>query len=118
MIKEYHKFVESLTADAEPMNKRLQDPQLMHILHAVIGISGEAGELMDAVKKAIVYGKPIDYVNLQEEAGDLLFYLTLLVNESGMNFNDIMLENMKKLRLRYPNSKFTCDDALSRKDKE
>jgi hypothetical protein len=36
------------------------------MLHCVVGISGEAGELLDAVKKTWVYGKALDHDNLIE----------------------------------------------------
>jgi hypothetical protein len=45
------------------------------LMHATFGISGEAGELLDAVKKHIIYGKPLDRENVVEELGDLEFYL-------------------------------------------
>lgn len=35
------------------------------------GVSGEAGELLDAVKKSVVYKKPLDRENVVEELGDL-----------------------------------------------
>jgi len=46
-----------------------------HALHMAVGISGEAGELLDAVKKAAIYRKPIDRENVIEEMGDLEFYM-------------------------------------------
>ena len=41
----------------------------------VVGVSGEAGELLDAVKKAVIYRKPLDLENVIEELGDLEFYM-------------------------------------------
>jgi NTP pyrophosphatase (non-canonical NTP hydrolase) len=41
------------------------------IEHAIMGLVTEAGELMDAIKKAKIYGKDLDLVNLVEELGDV-----------------------------------------------
>lgn len=40
------------------------------MLHMAVGVSGEAGELLDAVKKATIYKKPIDRENVIEELGE------------------------------------------------
>ncbi len=38
-------------------------PFQAHALHMVLGIAGEAGELVDAIKKATIYGKGLDREN-------------------------------------------------------
>jgi len=86
-------------------------------LHAVMGCATEAGELVDAYKKTVFYGKPLDTVNVKEEIGDILWYLAILCREHGWSFEEIMSENTDKLRLRYP-EQFTTQDAIERKDKE
>ncbi len=43
-------------------------------LHAAVGVSGEAGELLDAIKKTWIYEEPLDLENIIEECGDSLFY--------------------------------------------
>src|ERR1035437_131468 len=47
------------------------DAQDCSILHMVVGISGEAGELLDAIKKQVIYRKPLDRENVIEELGDI-----------------------------------------------
>lgn len=44
------------------------------LMHAFVGIAGESGELLDAVKKQWIYNRPLDRVNVLEELGDLTFY--------------------------------------------
>lgn len=84
------------------------------ILHGAIGMSTEAGELLDNVKKYVFYGKPIDTVNVQEEIGDTLWYIAIICHELNIkNFDDIMETNIEKLRIRYP-EKFKEYDALNR----
>jgi NTP pyrophosphatase (non-canonical NTP hydrolase) len=86
------------------------------ILHAAIGIAGEAGELIDAVKKYIIYGKPLDGDNIDEEMGDILWYLAIMAKALGTNFEKLMEANIDKLKLRYP-EKYTDAAAHARADK-
>lgn len=54
-------------------------PTADHINHMCLGIVGEMGELVDAIKKAYVYGKGIDQTNIVEEVGDVSWYTAGLV---------------------------------------
>ncbi|MEK9152289.1 MAG: nucleoside triphosphate pyrophosphohydrolase family protein [Patescibacteria group bacterium] len=81
--------------------------------HAVMGVCTEAAELLDAVKKAKIYGKTLDRVNLVEEAGDCMWYLALLCTELGVSFEQVWEKNIAKLQARYP-EKFTREQALVR----
>ena len=54
-------------------------PTADHINHMCLGIVGEMGELVDQIKKAYVYGKAIDQVNIIEEVGDVAYYTAGLV---------------------------------------
>lgn len=83
------------------------------IIHAVLGIATEAGELVDAVLTSMEKGSKIDPVNLSEETGDLLWYQALLLRHLGKTFEDVMEQNVAKLKARYPD-KFTAQLALVR----
>ena len=87
------------------------------ILHAAIGLAGESGELLDAVKKAWAYGAPLDIPNCREELGDLFFYWIAACISLNIHPQTIIDENVKKLNARYPSGEFTPTDALARKDK-
>lgn len=99
--------------DYEPVRARLQDIKILRLLHAAMGLSSESGEFMDQMKRHILYGKPLDDVNLKEELGDLEWYIALAIDELQTTFGIIFETNIKKLRARYPN-KFTEHDALNR----
>ena len=86
------------------------------ILHAAVGISGEAGELLDAVKKHWAYGKPLDMVNVIEELGDLEYYMRAMYKVLNLNRDDVLMANIEKLNKRYP-SGYTNEAALARADK-
>lgn len=85
-------------------------------LHMALGVAGEAGEMADAIKKAVFYRKPLDIENVIEEAGDILWYLANLLSSVDSSFDEAMTRNYLKLRARYPEG-FTNADAIARKDK-
>lgn len=86
------------------------------LLHAALGLTSEAGEFADAVKKNVVYGKPLDKENLIEELGDLLWFTSLACDVLNVDMAFVMEENIKKLQKRYP-EKYTDFHAISRQDK-
>lgn len=92
----------------EPLGRDTVD-----ILHCAIGASTEAGELLDAFKKHIYYKKPLDVVNVGEEIGDIMFYLSNLARLLELDIEKILQNNIDKLRKRYPD-KFTTENALNR----
>ncbi len=83
------------------------------IEHAVMGLVTESAECMDAIKKAKIYGKELDTVNLIEEAGDLMWYLAILADALGVSFEEVWKKNIAKLSARYP-EKYTDDAAINR----
>lgn len=88
------------------------------LVHAVLGISGEAGELLDAIKKHCVYNKYLDVINCVEELGDLEFYLEALRQELGVTRETCLSANIMKLEKRYPLGTYTDQHAQARLDKE
>ena len=87
------------------------------ICHAAVGISGEAGELLDAIKKFIFYDKLIDVINVIEELGDLEFYMQALRSKLGITREETLKKNMEKLAVRYKNLKYSDKAAEERADK-
>jgi NTP pyrophosphatase (non-canonical NTP hydrolase) len=86
------------------------------LLHAALGLAGEAGEVVEHVKKAMYYGKPLDEAKLKEEAGDLLWYIAApLCRALGCTLDELASANVAKLRKRYP-EKYTDLDAIARVD--
>lgn len=83
------------------------------LLHAAMGMATEAGEFLDALKKHLFYGKPLDTTNLKEEIGDQLWYLAIACDALGTDFETEMKRNIAKLRTRYPD-KFTSENAIDR----
>lgn len=46
-----------------------------HLLHMIVGVCGEAGELLEAITATAVCHLPLNRSNVVEELGDLEFYL-------------------------------------------
>lgn len=86
----------------------------LRLLHGLIGICTETGELQDQLKKHLFYGRQLDTVNLKEELGDLLWYIALCCDELGLTLEEIMERNIEKLELRYRDKKFKDTQALNR----
>ena len=89
-----------------------------HLLHMALGVAGEAGELVDAIKKPVIYRQPIDYKNVVEELGDLEFYMEGLRQHLGITRDEVLKVNMKKLAKRYPGFRYTNANAQERADKK
>ena len=85
-----------------------------NLAHMALGITGEAGEVADIIKKHYAYGKPLDTLHLVEEIGDIMFYLNGLLVEVGADWNEVLEVNIKKLEARYPDLKFNADHAINR----
>lgn len=87
------------------------------LMHATFGIAGEAGEMVDNVKKAVVYNQIFNRANMVEELGDMEFYLEQLRQCTGITREETLLGNMEKLAKRYPQFKYTDTRAKERADK-
>jgi NTP pyrophosphatase (non-canonical NTP hydrolase) len=85
--------------------------------HAALLVAGEAGEVVDAVKKDAVYGKEIDLDNLIEELGDLRFGIQAVMNLYGISEQTILQHNANKLAKRYAGLTYSNAAAIARADK-
>jgi NTP pyrophosphatase (non-canonical NTP hydrolase) len=87
-----------------------------HLIHMVMGISGEAGELLDAIKKHGIYGKQLDTKNVIEELGDLEFYMEGLRQGLCISREETIKANIEKLSVRYKHG-YSDQAAIERADK-
>lgn len=83
------------------------------LTHAAIGCASEAGELLDAVKRAAFYGLPLDRTNVIEECGDLLWYVAYALRSVDGTFDEAMQANLRKLAKRY-GGQFSAEKAATR----
>jgi NTP pyrophosphatase (non-canonical NTP hydrolase) len=104
---------QALRTESQPYRFTATGDVTPRIEHAVMGAVTEAAELMDALKKSKIYGRPLDRVNLVEEMVDLTWYLAILADELGVSFEEIWEKNINKLRQRYP-EKYSDQQAEER----
>lgn len=86
------------------------------LMHAALGLSGEAGEFADCIKRWLVYGSSLDRVNAAEEIGDILWYCALACESLDIKMEDVARCNIEKLKIRYPD-KYHDTLAAKRLDK-
>jgi NTP pyrophosphatase (non-canonical NTP hydrolase) len=70
-------------------------------LALALGVGGEAGEVMEIIKKGNRPGKTVDFIHLHEEIGDVMWYLAVLAHYYGLDFEEIAEANINKLEKRY-----------------
>lgn len=116
-VIKHHEMVSVLVKPGEVIAAEI-DGQDAHLMHMAIGISGEAGELLDAIKKKVIYRKPLDLVNVIEELGDLEFYLEGIRQGLSITREDCLEANIEKLRKRYEGFQYTDKKAQDRADKQ
>ena len=115
-VQEDHaKLVKALSKPGEQMIKEIT-PEEAHLLHMAVGVAGEAGELLDAIKKQVIYRKPLDIENVVEEIGDLFFYIQGILNSLIIDPDLCKLHNMRKLKRRY-DAVYSNQAAIERADK-
>ena len=72
------------------------------LLCCSLGIAGEAGEVVDLVKKWVYHGHAQDVTKMREELGDVLWYVAVLAASQGLSLDEIARYNLSKLSMRYP----------------
>lgn len=86
-------------------------------IRGIMGIVTEAGELMDALKKTMFYGRDIDRDNVRKRINNIMQYIMVIMRSEGWDLEDIMQENIDKLKIRYP-EQFTTELSIKRLDKK
>ena len=113
---DYADMVAKLAKPGQAIQNSLS-PEKCHMIHMAVGVSGEAGELLDAIKKAVIYNKHLDIENVIEELGDLEFYMEGLRQGLGITREETLANNIRKLGVRYKNLTYSDQQAQNRADK-
>ena len=75
-----------------------------------LGIAGEAGDVAGCIKKTFAHGND-QKAGIRENIGDTMWYAAMLCNVFGWDFQQVLEENIAKLKARYPDGKFTVHHA-------
>jgi NTP pyrophosphatase (non-canonical NTP hydrolase) len=85
------------------------DADVPRLITAAFGLSAEAGEFTEVVKKILLQGKPYTEDNvfhMKRELGDICWYLSQAFMALDTNFEEILQMNYEKLSARYPEGSF------------
>lgn len=116
MKESFSSFVGSLKKDGQDIKESLT-AEKCDLLHMGFGLVLEASELGDAIKKHVIYNKPLDRENVVEELGDIMFYMEGLMQALGISGEECIEANIKKLGVRYAQG-YSDKAAQQRADKE
>ena len=140
-LQKYMEFVQAVTSkesnDLTTFMNRLDrldanyeaygsDGEYMHgpdinvplLMTGAIGLTAEAGELIEIVKKMLFQGKPLNEENLfhmKRELGDIMWYWINTCRALDLDPNDVIAENVRKLEARYPGGHFDVFHSENRK---
>ena len=124
----YLKFVDAVTSeqskDHEAFVYRIeelegQDFPTERLLTAAVGMSAEAGEFTEIVKKIIFQGKPVNEENLfhlKRELGDIMWYVAQACMGLNVSLDEVIEMNVDKLKARYPGGDFDVHYSENRKE--
>lgn len=106
--KEYFDFV------VGKLNSELNKTEKDKLDNSILGLCGESGEIADYFKKVKFQGHTFNKEKVLDEAGDILFYLTLLLGLYGYTLTEARDYNIEKLNKRYKGSA-TVEESINRK---
>lgn len=126
-LNKYADFVLAVTSDQSKKMESFYDSMMdVHmranaplLLTAMIGLTSEAGEAQELVKKCLFQGKPFTpdvEKHLMKELGDIIWYWTNACNALGLDPNLVIAANVAKLEARYPGGTFDPFYSNNRKE--
>ena len=99
-------------------NLELEDDcNIPPLITAAFGLTAEAGEFTEVVKKIILQGKPYNEENIfhmKRELGDICWYLAQACMALDTTFDEIIEMNVDKLKARYPGGEFDVHQSENR----
>ena len=119
-LKKYEHFVEKVTSKesnqlsemfyaTKELETKNPNINMSLLLTGGIGLSSETGEFNEIVKKCIFQGKPLNdetVFHCKRELGDIMWYWISSCRALGLDPNEVIEENVNKLKSRYPGGEF------------
>jgi len=127
-LNQYLGFVDAVTSDASKSKEAFiarieelyeQGCDVSRLNTAAAGLSAEAGEFQEIVKKIMFQGKPYNADNvfhMKRELGDVMWYFAQACMALNLDPYEIVDENIRKLEARYPGGKFEIARSEVRKE--
>ena len=127
-LNKYKEFVEKVTSKEsnytsfmhEHQNKLEKDSgvKIALLMTGAIGMASEGGEFNEIVKKCMFQGKPLNdetVYHLKRELGDIIWYWISSCRALDLDPNEVIKENVNKLKARYPGGEFDVHYSENRK---
>ena len=128
-LNKYQEFVEAVTSapsnSTDSFVTRVQELSkeenlnISLLLTSAIGMAAEGGEFSEIPKKIVFQGKPFNEetrFHMKRELGDIMWYWINACRALGYDPNEVIAENVEKLKSRYPNGEFNVFHSENRKD--
>lgn len=128
-LNAYNDFVKEVTSnesqDSVAMYERIVDIEktsgvnMASLLTGSIGMASEGGEFSEIVKKCVFQGKPMDDATIfhaKRELGDIIWYWITACRALNLDPNEVIEENVNKLKSRYPGGDFDVHYSENRQD--
>jgi NTP pyrophosphatase (non-canonical NTP hydrolase) len=96
-----------------------QDANVPKLITAAFGLTAEAGEFAEVVKKILLQGKSYNEENvfhMKRELGDIMWYIAQACMALDTDINEILKLNYEKLSARYPEGTFDVWRSENRKE--
>ena len=126
--KKYFDFVYQVTSapstDSNVLKERIDElvgegADVSRLITAAFGLSAEAGEFTEIVKKIVLQGKPYSEENvfhMKRELGDIFWYMAQAAMALDTTFDELMEMNYEKLSSRFPAGTFDVYYSENRKE--
>lgn len=88
-------------------------PASLQLTNYALGLTGEAGEVADIIKKGVFHGHHLDKEEIEKELGDVLWYIANLCETLNIDLDKVAMKNLDKLRRRYPEG-FSEEKSINR----
>ena len=111
-------YTSSMTENLVKLERENKDIKMALLMTGAIGISAEGGEFAEIIKKVVFQGKPMNdetVFHCKRELGDIMWYWINSCRALGLDPNDVIAENVKKLEARYPGGSFDAFYSENRK---
>lgn len=128
-LNRYKGFVEAVTSEAsnntEALIARIRELEALGLANIALlstgasGLASESGEFNEIVKKILYQNKPLtddNIFHMKRELGDIMWYWVNSCRALGLDPNEVISENVNKLKSRYPDGEFDPYYSENRKE--
>ena len=126
-LNKYKEFVCEVTSQESNNVRKLTDKlheldrtiNISLLMTGGIGLASEGGEFNEIVKKCVFQGKPLNdetIFHMKRELGDIMWYWVNACRALELDPNEVIEENVNKLKERYPGGEFDVHYSENRKE--